>query len=108
MIYSGHAANIQCILVSDITDTMYSGSWDNSIVQWSLTVALIHLSIIEQTDDETPKDGRCLMTYKGHHDAVVAIRLAQRQLFSASNDHTLKRWNIEVRRMDPVGSSHSK
>lgn len=34
--------------------------------------------------------------FKGHHDAVVCMRITEWGLFTGSKDYTLRRWDVHV------------
>ncbi|KJE90578.1 hypothetical protein, variant [Capsaspora owczarzaki ATCC 30864] len=75
-----HSGYIYCLCVDVDRGRMYTGAGDHLIVEWNLL-------------DESK-----WRVFKGHTDWVrdVKVPMGTRTLFSASNDGTIRRWNLET------------
>ena len=72
-----HTQGICCLVMNG--RYLYSGSFDTTIIKWD-------------TQAVTPEK-TCVATFKGHTQAVYAVRFLDVWLLSASRDKTVRVWN---------------
>ena len=99
----GHERSIETIAACRESAMFASGSWDNTIKLWSG-------KLVGQSDAETGEEGSQakkskgggvtrtpLQTLGGHKEAVSGLSwLNKTELASASWDHTIKIWDMEL------------
>jgi len=99
----GHERSIETIAVNREAGMFASGSWDNTIKLWSG-------KLVGQSDAESGEEGSQakkskgggvtrtpLQTLGGHKEAVSGLSwLNKTELASASWDHTIKIWDMEL------------
>jgi WD40 repeat protein len=75
-----HTGYVLVLTLSTDGQTLYSGSADRTIKQWSVA------------------QQRCLQTFRGHQNGVMALALAEhgggQVLYSGSGDNTIKEWSV--------------
>ncbi|KAI7868491.1 WD40-repeat-containing domain protein [Spinellus fusiger] len=122
----GHDDFIKCIAVSDTF--LYSGSSDKCIFKWNITadeptcqaVMKEHTRPIEglafaedggylfsASTDLTIKKWDlakdiCVQTFSGHETSIYSIKVHEDELWTASADKTVRRWNTETGAVDTV------
>lgn len=100
----GHVRGLDCVGVSPCKSKFASGGWDTYLKIWS---AVIHEDENRGDEESLPKrmrmdhgtsQGRTpLMTLQGHKEAVSSIEWTDMsEICTASWDHTIKLWDIEV------------
>lgn len=101
----GHERSVDCIAIDPTLTRMCSGSFDKKIKIWSAVPGEGEdepSEIQEQQRKKTKLDGRKpltrtpMMTLEGHKEAVSSlVWLGDRELVSASWDHTMIVWDME-------------
>ena len=79
--FRGHSAEVLCLALDAKEEFMYSGSYDKSIIAWSLT---------GEGDHRLPAK-----TLSGHTAGVHGICLSDNILYSCSSDNTIRAWNVK-------------
>ena len=75
--FEGHDSTISALVFSQDSLTLYSGSYDTTIIIWDLV-------------------GDCaLKRLQGHRDAITALYLTK-SLYSCSRDKMIKQWNLDM------------
>ena len=82
--YKGHKGQVLVVLGDPNRDVFYSGSTDNTIMQFSN-------KLLKGKTSVTP-----LKVFTGHTGPVWGLSLLGSVLYSASTDGTIKSWNVET------------
>ena len=85
--FHGHTNSVLCVSISPDCTTIASGSRDNTVCLWHI-----------QTGD-------CFCVIKGHNDHVNSVAFSPinpQLLMSASNDNTIRQWDINGHQIGPI------
>lgn len=98
----GHERGIGSVSVSPSSATLATGAWDTYLKIWSASLETEDNYEPHRKKTRGPK-GKCLVTrtplhtLKGHKENIVAIQwMDPTTVCSASLDHTIKLWDVEV------------
>ncbi|KAH6597123.1 hypothetical protein BASA61_003258 [Batrachochytrium salamandrivorans] len=72
----GHKGDIYCLELLNGRSRLASGSSDNTIKIWNT------------------RGGNCIMTLKGHQQAVTCLKASHPYLFSSSLDRSIRKWDL--------------
>ncbi|CAG8689906.1 22629_t:CDS:2 [Dentiscutata erythropus] len=122
--FSLHTDFVKSLAISHKTSTLFSGSSDKQIRSWNLLtgeplkVFKKHTRGIEDlTFDEgeaflfsassdghiikwNPLSGECLQIFEGHLTSVYALKVFDEEMWTASADMTVKRWDLYTGKSD--------
>lgn len=96
----GHERGIDTVSVSPNSERLVTGSWDTYLKIWS--ASLEHNDVEEPAPKKQKGPKRIetrmpLSTLKGHKESIVsAFWTETHTVGTASMDHTIKLWDIEV------------
>lgn len=103
-ILRGHSAALQSVAVRPSGDMVCSGSWDCRINLWQTNVSDAEGSAVsvkkrkkEGAAKESQSEGEAVSTLVGHTQCVSSVVWPSAEsIFSASWDHTIRRWDVET------------
>lgn len=74
----GHQHWVTCMDMDERSSVLYSGSMDKTLKAWDMY------------------SGRCMRTYSGHADWVLALHVRSRMLYSAAEDGCVRLWKLST------------
>ncbi|KAL6526494.1 hypothetical protein OROGR_015584 [Orobanche gracilis] len=105
-ILRGHTAAVQSIAAEPSGDRVCSGSWDCSVKLWNINASESGGSLVslkkrkKNGEDEEPQsEGEAVTTFVGHTQCASSVVWPERgTVYSASWDHSIRRWDVETRK----------
>ncbi|XVF14389.1 hypothetical protein REPUB_Repub09cG0054500 [Reevesia pubescens] len=103
-ILRGHNAAVQSVAAKTSGDMVCSGSWDCTINLWRTNVSdtdgdvvSIKKRKVNSKAEESQSEGEAVSTLVGHTQCVSCVIWPQNEtIYSASWDHSVRRWDIET------------
>lgn len=115
--FNGHSSHVSAVVA--VADFLFSSSYDNTIIQWSIptaqkihtytnhtmpvhTIFLYNTYLFSGSRDKTINqwditNKNLIHTYTGHINIVSSVFVKDDYLFSGSYDKTVKQWNIKTK-----------
>lgn len=93
----GHLATINCMEMDTAYNMLVTGSKDATIKLWNIGNAIEQFSVAEDTELNNFSDvTSCVHSFESHVDEVTALSINSNTLVSASQDRTIRIWDIQT------------
>lgn len=102
----GHTEGVKSLAISPSGQTLVSSSWDNSVKVWNLQNAGNYGGVVPQSKT---LDNGLLYTFVPHSEIVncLAITPNGQTLATASEDYTIKLWNLGTQKLLSTLAGHT-
>ncbi|KAL6499150.1 WD repeat-containing protein 12 [Orobanche hederae] len=103
-ILRGHTAAVQSIAAEPSGDRVCSGSWDCSVKLWNINASESDGGLVsakkrkkDGEDVEPQSEGEAITTFVGHTQCASSVVWPEQgTIYSASWDHSIRRWDVET------------